>query len=133
MADADPKLNEAIAFFEQMLQTMPGDRTSLEFLSVAYEQTGQNAKRRECLIRLADCLIREKDFDNAQVIAARLSAFRDDPAACAAAERVAEMIQPGMFDVQVAASGSWARHILADQAEAKRLPTGNPLGLLRGA
>lgn len=93
MAEADPKLNEAIAFFEQMLQTMPGDRTSLEFLSVAYEQTGQSEKRRDCLIRLADCLIREKDFDNAQVIAARLSAFRDDPASCAAAERVAEMIQ----------------------------------------
>lgn len=93
MGEADPKISEAIGFFEQMLQTMPGDRTSLEFLSVAYEQTGQDAKRRECLIRLADCLVREKDFDNAQVIAARLSAYRDDPAACAAAERVAEMIQ----------------------------------------
>ena len=79
MAEPDPKINEAIAFFEQMLQTMPGDRTSLEFLSVAYEQTGQGAKQRECLIKLADCLIREKDYDNAQVIAARLSAFRSDP------------------------------------------------------
>lgn len=98
MAETDPKLTEAIAFFEQMLQTMPGDRTSLEFLSVAYEQTGQTAKRRECLIRLADCLIREKDFDNAQVIAARLSAFRDDPAACEAAERVAEKIQSHILE-----------------------------------
>mgnify|MGYP001297332869 CR=1 FL=1 len=93
MEQNDPKLAEAIAFFEQMLQTMPLDRTSLEFLSVAYEQTGQEEKRRECLIRLADCLLNERDFDNAQIIAARLSAYRDDPAAQAAAERVAEMIQ----------------------------------------
>jgi len=93
MADPDPKLGEAIAFFEQMLQTMPLDRTSLEFLSVAYEQTGQGEKQRECLIRLADCLLRENDLDNAQSIAVRLSAFRLDPAACAAVERVAEKIQ----------------------------------------
>ncbi len=53
MADVDPKMAEAIAFFEQMLQTMPGDRTSLEFLSVAYEQTGQSEKQRECLIQLS--------------------------------------------------------------------------------
>ncbi len=93
MADADPKLHEAIGFFEQMLQTMPGDRTSLEFLSVAYDQTGQNEKRRECLIRLADTLLLEKDYDNAQVIAGYLSAFMDYPPALAAVERVAEQIQ----------------------------------------
>ena len=94
MPEMEPKISEAIAFFEQMLQTMPGDRTSLEFLAVAYEQTGQSEKRRDCLIRLADCLVREKDFDNAQIIAARLSAaYRGDPGASAAVERVAELIQ----------------------------------------
>ncbi len=93
MAEADPKVLEAIAFFEQMLQTMPLDRTSLEFLSVAYEQTGQDQKRRECLVRLADCLLAERDYENAQIIAARLSAYRDDAQARAAAERVAEAIQ----------------------------------------
>jgi hypothetical protein len=93
MAEHDPKLVEAIAFFEQMLQTMPLDRTSLEFLSVAYEQTGQDEKRRDCLVRLADCLLNERDFDNAQVIAARLSVYLNDPAVRAVVERVAEMIQ----------------------------------------
>ncbi|MDD4018029.1 MAG: hypothetical protein PHV28_08790, partial [Kiritimatiellae bacterium] len=29
MGNPDPKVNEAIEFFERMLQTMPGDRTSL--------------------------------------------------------------------------------------------------------
>ena len=93
MAEADPKFEEAIGFFEQMLQTMPGDRTSLEFLSVAYEQTGQSEKRRDCLIRLADCLLQEKDYDNAQTIAGYLSSFTDYPPARAAVERVVEQIQ----------------------------------------
>ncbi len=93
MAEADPKIHEAIGFFEQMLQTMPGDRTSLEFLAVAYEQTGQSEKRRDCLVRLADCLLLEKDYDNAQVIAGYLSAFKEHAPARAAVERVAEQIQ----------------------------------------
>lgn len=93
MAETDPKLNEAIAFFEQMLQTMPGDRTSLEFLVVAYEQTGQKERRRDCLVRLAETLLQEKDFDNAQVIAGYLSAFTDYPPALAAVERVTEVVQ----------------------------------------
>ncbi len=111
MAENDPKMVEAIAFFEQMLQTMPLDRTSLEFLSVAYEQTGQEDKRRDCLIRLADCLLNERDFDNAQIIAARLSAFRDDPAARAVVERVAEMIQGQVFaSPSVPTATSWQDH-----------------------
>ncbi len=93
MDNPDPKLNEAIEFFERMLQTMPGDRTSLEFLSVAYEQTGQEEKRLDCLIQLVDTLLREQDYDNAQSIAERLTVFKDVPAARAAVERVAELVQ----------------------------------------
>ncbi|HRR35158.1 MAG TPA: hypothetical protein P5026_13735 [Kiritimatiellia bacterium] len=90
---SDTKLTEAITFFEQMLQTMPGDRTSLEFLVVAYEQTGQSEKRRDCLIKLADTLLHEKDYDNAQVIAGYLSAYADFPPARATVQRVASVIQ----------------------------------------
>ena len=93
MAEPDAKMTEAIAFFEQMLQTMPDDRTSLEFLSVAYEQTGQTDKYLECLIRLADCLLNEKDYDNAQSIAMRLSAFADYAQARAAVVRVTDGVQ----------------------------------------
>ena len=100
MAEPDPKMIEAIDFFEKMLQTMPGDRTSLEFLSVAYEQTGQHEKRRDCLIRLADTLLSEKDYDNAQVIAGYLSAHSDYPPARAAVERVAEVIQGQILQSQ---------------------------------
>ncbi len=100
MSEQDAKMTEAIAFFEKMLQTMPGDRTSLEFLSVAYEQTGQLEKRRDCLVRLADTLLHEKDYDNAQVIAGYLSAFTDYPPARAAVERVADVIQGQILEGQ---------------------------------
>ena len=93
MAEKEQKLEEAIGFFEQMLQSMPGDRTSLEFLVVAYEQSGQVNKRRDCLIRLADTLLREKDYDNAQVIAGYLSDFTDYPEAKDAVARVTECVQ----------------------------------------
>ena len=93
MAESDPKVIEAIGFFEQMLQTMPGDRTSLEFLTVAYEQTGQGEKRRECLVRLADCLLQEQDYDSAKSIAGYLKAYTEDPLARAAVERVAEQLR----------------------------------------
>ncbi len=117
MSEQDAKMTEAIAFFEKMLQTMPGDRTSLEFLSVAYEQTGQLEKRRECLVRLADTLLNEKDYDNAQVIAGYLSAFADYPPARAAVERVADVIQgqilEGQFrhDVQGVGAGTGAKEV----------------------
>jgi hypothetical protein len=115
MADPDPKMLEAIAFFEQMLETLPGDRTSLEFLVVAYEQTGQTGKRRECLVKLADTLLNEKDYDNAQVVAGYLSAHTDYPPARAAVKRVAEVVQGqilrGQFhrDIQGPAAGASAQ------------------------
>lgn len=116
MAEHDPKMVEAIAFFEQMLQTMPLDRTSLEFLSVAYEQTGQEEKHRECLIRLVDCLLNERDYDSAQSIAVRLSAYREDPAARAAVERVAESIQGHIFEPPAAAGAGGGRRERAEFA-----------------
>ena len=101
MPEQDLKMKEAIAFFEQMLQSMPGDRTSLEFLSVAYDQTGQTEKRRECLIRLSEALLAEKDYDHAQVIAGYLSSYIDFPAARAAVERVAEVIQGQILESEL--------------------------------
>lgn len=74
----DQKLAEGIAYFEQMLQAMPEDRTTLEFLSVAYAQAGENDKCRDALISLAKVLMKEGDFESAQRIAERLEAFDDD-------------------------------------------------------
>lgn len=104
MQEPNEKMLEAIAFFEQMLQTMPEDRTSLEFLSVAYEQTGQIEKQRDCLVRLADCLLHEKDFDKAQSIALHLSQFSDYAPARAAIARVTECVQNEIVSEAVKAS-----------------------------
>lgn len=89
MQDENRKMNEAIDFFETMLESMPGDRTSLEFLVVAYEQSGQTEKRKDRLIALADTLIHEMDLDNADSIARQLmNNFPSDQGALLAVERV---------------------------------------------
>jgi Type II secretion system (T2SS), protein E, N-terminal domain len=93
MALSDTKMIEAIGFFEDMLQTMPTDRTALEFLAVAYEQTKQDEKRRDILVRLVDVLLMEGDFGNAKAIAEHLKAFPDHMPAQLAIERVAAMTE----------------------------------------
>jgi hypothetical protein len=93
MAQVDSKMTEAIAFFEDMLQTMPKDRTALEFLAVAYEQTKQHDKRRDVLVRLVDVLLMEHDYKNAKAIAERLKKFADHMPAMLAVERVAAMTE----------------------------------------
>ena len=70
MSDDNAKLYEGIAYFEKMLKLMPGDRTTLEFLSVAYEQVGDAEKARVSLIQLASTLLREKDYDVLVVLGA---------------------------------------------------------------
>ena len=80
MAEDNSKLFEGIAYFEKMLKLMPGDRTTLEFLSVAYEQVGDAQKTRTSLIQLAETLLREKDYDAADAIGERLSVYTEDDA-----------------------------------------------------
>lgn len=77
---ANSKLLEGITYFEKMLKVMPGDRTTLEFLSVAYEQLGDVEKQRTALIQLAGTLLREKDYDAADAIGERLSGFAESDA-----------------------------------------------------
>ena len=74
---ANSKLLEGIAYFEKMLKVMPGDRTTLEFLSVAYEQLGDLEKQRVALIQLAESLLREKDYEAADAIGERLAVFAE--------------------------------------------------------
>ena len=89
--NVDSKLFEAIGFFEKMLQTMPDDRTSLEFLAVAYEQVGEQDKQIKTLIKLSETLLKEGDADHAAIIAKKLKSFVAVPEALSAA-RVAEML-----------------------------------------
>ena len=79
----DPKLEEGIAYFEKMLQVMPDDRTTLEFLCVAYGQIGEPVKQRKALISLAGVLLKEKDLESADSIAERLAQYREPDAQAA--------------------------------------------------
>lgn len=89
MSEDTTRLLEGIAYFEKMLKLMPGDRTTLEFLSVAYEQVGDTEKLRTSLIQLAATLLQEQDQASAEAIGARLATY-SDPEAQEMAKRVRE-------------------------------------------
>lgn len=70
--DRENQVWSAIAVFEQIVQTIPNDRVSLEALSHAYEQVGDHTRAREYLIRLANVLADEQDREAAEVVQDRL-------------------------------------------------------------
>ena len=70
--NGEQSLRAGIEFFEQTLEVIPGDRTALEFLSIAYEQTGEAEKQGRALTMLAKTLIGEGDTEAALGIAERL-------------------------------------------------------------
>ena len=76
---------EAVSYFEQMLQTMPEDRVSLEVLSQAYEQAGDLEKACDLLVRLARVIERDADADAATALQQRLQAYAGTAKADAAA------------------------------------------------
>ena len=76
----DAKLKEGVAYFEQMLKVMPDDRTTLEFLAVAYPQMGETAKAEWALAELARVLLKEGDTEHAEALLPRLEACADQKA-----------------------------------------------------
>jgi hypothetical protein len=76
MAETQPKfdarLKEGVAYFEEMLRVMPDDRTTLEFLSVAYPQLGESEKAEATLAALARALLKEGDLESASALLPRL-------------------------------------------------------------
>ena len=76
MADETPKfdarLEEGIAYFEEMLKIMPDDRTTLEFLVVAYDQLGDSEKYEKTLVTLANLLVKHEDLTAAEALLPRL-------------------------------------------------------------
>ena len=76
----DARLAEGVAYFEQMLEIMPEDRTTLEFLVVAYDQLGQHEKGQKSLVSLTKLLIKEKDLSALLGLLPRLEASDYAPA-----------------------------------------------------
>ena len=80
--DLENQVWNAIAAFEQIVETIPSDRVSLEALSHAYEQVGDLSRAREYLSRLVTVVIDEKDRDAAEMLRERLAQFAvSDPMA----------------------------------------------------
>ena len=76
----DARLAEGVAYFEQMLEIMPEDRTTLEFLVVAYDMLDQQEKGQKTLVNLAELLIKEHDFEALKGLLPRLRASNYPPA-----------------------------------------------------
>ncbi len=64
-SDEKTRLLEGIAYFEKALEVMPDDRSTLEFLCIAYEQTGQREKYLQTLVALTQVLVTERDLEGA--------------------------------------------------------------------
>ncbi len=89
----DARLAEGVAYFEQMLQIMPDDRTTLEFLVVAYDQLGRHADGQKSLVSLAKILIRDRDLEALEGLLPRLEES-DNAEARALALKVRTMVAP---------------------------------------
>lgn len=76
----DARLADGVAYFEQMLEIMPDDRTTLEFLVVAYDQLGQHEKGQKSLVSLTKLLIREGDTAALAGLLPRLEVSDYEPA-----------------------------------------------------
>ena len=76
----DARLAEGVAYFEQMLEIMPDDRTTLEFLVVAYDMLGQHEKGQPSLVSLTKLLVKEHDLEALRGLLPRLEASDYAPA-----------------------------------------------------
>lgn len=121
----DPKLLEAIGFFEKMLETMPGDRTGLEFLAVAYEQTGEAGKQVATLVKLSEVLLKENDLEHATMIVDKLKGFEGN-AQAQMAIKIAEMVigKSGIPTSRPSATGDDPLFLEADpKLESEKTPS----------
>ncbi len=89
----DARLAEGVAYFEQMLQIMPEDRTTLEFLVVAYDQLGRHEDGQRSLVSLAKILIKDRDIEALEGLLPRLESS-DLEEAKAIALKVRTMVAP---------------------------------------
>lgn len=93
----DARLKEGVAYFEEMLRVMPDDRTTLEFLTVAYPQLGEGEKAERAMASLARVLLKEGDVESASALLPRLEACLLPEAKAAAIKvRVASAPRPDL-------------------------------------
>ncbi len=98
-SDLEEEVWNAIAAFEQILEAMPNDRSSLEALCHAYTQIGDHTRAKDYLIRLSQVLIDEGDKDSCKRLREQLRPYADDD------ERAQEALQrlSALLDEEAAA------------------------------
>ena len=95
--DLESQVCNAIAAFEQIVETIPDDRVSLEALSHAYEQVGDLSRAREYLSRLVNVVIEDQDRETAELLRERLVHFSiSEPLAREILARVDAFLATGM-------------------------------------
>ena len=76
----DARLEEGVKYLEEMLELMPDDRTTLEFLVVAYEQLKEPEKSKKAVVSLSQLLLKQGDYAAAEGLLPRLEAIDTDEA-----------------------------------------------------
>ena len=76
----DARLEEGVKYLEEMLELMPDDRTTLEFLVVAYEQLKEPEKEKNAVVALTKLLLKQGDYSAAEGLLPRLEAVDTDEA-----------------------------------------------------
>lgn len=100
-ADLESQVWSAIAAFEQIVETIPNDRVSLEALSHAYEQVGDLSRARDYLTRLANVVIEENDRDAAEFLRERFLKFAaTDPIAREAGAKFDRFLDEGKLQAK---------------------------------
>lgn len=118
----DAKLKEGVEYFEQMLKVMPDDRTTLEFLAVAYPQLGESEKGDRALAELARVLLQEGDLESAVALLPRLEAAAAHEAqAMAVRIRAADAPRPELVPETLSSEGTGHATPFAEAVEAEAL------------
>jgi tetratricopeptide (TPR) repeat protein len=92
--DKESEVWSAIAAFEQILEAMPNDRTSIEALAHAYEQIGDLTSAKDYLIRLANIVVEEANPEAAQTVMEKLLSYStDDPVVEDAVARLKQLVE----------------------------------------
>ncbi len=81
-----------ISAFEQILEAMPADRTSLEALAGAYEQIGDHVRAKDYFLRLAEVVLGEGDHVAGAQLARHLAPYREDPGVRDICERLETLV-----------------------------------------
>lgn len=94
--DLESRVWNAIAAFEQIVETIPDDKVSLEALSHAYEQVGDLSRAREYLTRLVNVVLDAGDRDAAELLRERVARISDtDPIARVTLARIDSFLAAG--------------------------------------